>query len=150
MITPVPDPGPRPGTRLHREYPDPPVSPREPDVGEQSATWCVSHDDGSATTLESSGHPLADPVLHTLLHVVFVESPLLPETPPEREESLLHISWQTNGVSVGSAELFADGRLILDDGTGPHVDRQLNADQLQVARAALAAVQGLRPAREGK
>ncbi len=140
------DPGPRPGTRLPRLYPDPdpsePAGDRPP--AKQSTTWEVRQADGTETVTHVAGSPLAVPQLGALLHLLFAGPPgvPVPHYPPGRV--LLRITWRADDSPAGTAELHEDGRLITDDGSGGGLEAWLSAAEVDGIRAALRAADLLR------
>ena len=139
------DPEPRPGTILPRWYADAPHDQQRPST-KQSSVWWLRRPDGSEVTAEVHGAPLGIPQLRTVLQLLFAEP-----APDQRgnaqtggaltegEMPMLCITWREDGRPVGTASLLEDGRLVLDDGTGPQLARWLSRSQVRDVGAALVA-----------
>ena len=136
------DPPPRPGTVLPRWYPDAPSDPKRPSA-RPSSVWSVRLPDGSETTAEFDGPPLVHPRLRTVLQSLFPEPAephgATPVAAATDDQPLLRVTWCENGEPVATASLLDDGRLLIDEGSGPRLDRRLDSGQLRRLREMLAA-----------
>jgi hypothetical protein len=139
------DPPPRPETVLPRWYPDAPApsDPSEPGrpAARLSSVWSVRRPDGSETTAEFDGPPLAHPRLRAVLQSLFPEPAEPGESPSATPDDrpLLRVTWCESGEPVATASLLVDGRLLVDAGSGPRLDRRLDDTQLRRLLEALTA-----------